>query len=480
MLSLGCLCLLPLSRKPSRIRIPDQFMRPIDTPPPSPPPHGPRLVPSSSNLASIKERMQPVGPGRHSPYMQPRSTPRRPPPQVDHVIPPPHAFLASKDVSQEVILLQEESLNELRQVLSNFSGPEQESDIPQDQEPSSEKVESDPPSEDYLAKKRPSFASKRMESIKVAESLDEVRPSQAWRRVVPSVPSKSPLAVEAPFTFSQLDTADTSIKTAVDSPGTTVNSTATADSTIQAAVDFPNTTADKLPDATRSLPTMSSAKTDVIKGEDPSEEARQDRVQIAVDWVSGEVEKMINEILSLGRIGPGGQTQIEFGYLFAETANKFDALSGILKTAKKLGVISYEGEVLFQGVNDKTVITLLKGDIGDIKKETFIRTPPVSPRVPRAGGSPPGKHRKFGTGTQQYGLNKCAVCGKQVYQVEYVGATDKAFHRWCFRCCVCQVTLSPTSFATIADKYYCTVHYERAYMSAGGYRELEGHPSPPI
>ena len=425
--------------------------------------------------------MQPVGAGRHSPYLSSRSTPRRPPPQVDPVIPPPHAFLASKDVSQEVILLQEESLNELRKVLNNFSSQEQESATPQGQEANSENVESDLPSEEYLAKKRPSFASKRMESIKIAESLDEVRPSQAWRRAVPSVPSKSPLAVEAPFTFSQLDTADTAIKTAVDSPDTIVNSTATADDSIKKAVDSPDTTAAVHPEASRSLPTLpSSDKIEVIKGEDPSEEARQDRVQLAVDWVSREVEKMIKEILSLGRISPGGQTQIEFGYLFAETANKFDALSGILKTAKKLGVVSYEGEILFQGVNDNTVITLLKGDIGDIKKETFIRTPPVSPRVPRAGGSPPGKHRKFGAGTQQYGLNKCAVCGKQVYQVEYVGATDKAFHRWCFRCCVCQVTLSPTSFATIADKYYCTVHYERAYMSAGGYRELEGRPSPSI
>ena len=466
-----------------------------------------------------------MGAGRHSPYMPPRSTHRRAPPQVDQVIPPPHAFQVSKDVTQETILLQEESLNELRKVLSNFSG--------QDPEPNSETIESVPPSEEYLARKRPSFASKRMESIKVDESLDEVRPSQAWRRAVPSVPSKSPLAVEAPFTFSQLDTADTTVKSAdtpiktadtpvksadtpvksadtpvksadtprktadtpiktadtpvksadtpvksadtpvksADTPRKTADTPIkTADCSIKTADYSPNTTAAKLPVATRSLP-------DVIKGEDPSEEARQDRVQLAVDWVSGEVEKMIKEIISLGTIGQGGQTQIEFGYLFAETANKFDALSGILKTAKKLGVITYEGEVLFQGVNDKTVITLLKGDIGDIKKETFIRTP-VSPRGTRVGGSPPGKHRKFGTATQQYGLNQCAVCGKQVYQVEYVGATDKAFHRWCFRCCVCQVTLSPTSFATIADKYYCTVHYERSYMSAGGYRELEGHPSP--
>ncbi|KAI6660843.1 hypothetical protein LOD99_13567 [Oopsacas minuta] len=436
-----------ISRKPQRIRIPDQFMRRIDTPPPSPPLPGPKLVSPSSNLASIKERMQPT----EEPV--PLQQSQKQPPQSDPVIPPPHAFLASKDVSREVILLQEESLNELKKVLSSYSG--QELDPPTSQLDNSVDKEDDIRSEEYLYKKRPSFASKRMESIQVADTMDEVRPSQSWRRPVPSVPSKSPLASEAPFSFSNSATA---VELAVTPPESAVTTT----------------------DASRSLPPLSSAQErEVVKGEDPSEEAKQDRVQKAVDWVSGEVEKLIEEILSLGNIVSGGQTQIEFGYLFTQTANKFDALTGILKTAKKLGIVSYDGEVLFQGVNDNTIITLLKGDIGNIRKETFIRTPPVSPRVQRAGGSPPGKHRKFGVGTQQYGHNLCAVCGKQVYQVEYVGATDKAFHRWCFRCCVCQVTLSPTNFATIADNYYCTVHYERSYLSSGGYRELEGHSSLP-
>ena len=409
-------------------------MRRIDTPPPSPPRPGPRLVSTSSNLASIKERMQPAGAGRISPYLSPRSGPRRarspPVPPQDQVIPPPHAFLVSKDVTPEVVRLQEESLNELRQVLGSYSSHDstERLDSPAQDQPET-------PSEEYLAKKRPSFASKRMEAITVSESLDDSRPSQAWRRPVPSVPSKSPLTRDSPFSFSQ----------------------------------------EREEPLSEATPPLAAPGPEVVKGEDPAEEAKQDRVQSAVDWVGGEVRKLVEEILRLGHVVPGGQTQVEFGYLFAETPNKFDALTGILKTAKKLGILWYDGEVLFQGVNDRTLITLLKEDIGEISKETFLRTPPVSPRVPRTGGSsPPGKHRKFGSGTQQYGQNQCAVCGKQVYQVEFVGATDKAFHRWCFRCCVCQATLSPTNFATIADRYYCTVHYERSYLSSGGYRELEG------
>lgn len=39
-----------------------------------------------------------------------------------------------------------------------------------------------------------------------------------------------------------------------------------------------------------------------------------------------------------------GQPCITFGQLFEETANIFDALVGILKTAKKYAVLWYEGD----------------------------------------------------------------------------------------------------------------------------------------
>ena len=660
-------------------------MLPSDTPPPSPPRagHKPqvRSLKTGSNLSSIKERMQPSGPGRHSPNLPPRGaraknrllalraaeqnyaakidtsrqlggeesvSPERE--EKDPIILPPHAFLLNPDVSHETVRRQEESLNEFKQMLSEYSQPSEEkltapvmgedSEIPsgdmagspdypskysdvsseekgssllqpehikesaegaekltshfksehseglrsedketpseekvtslfkndqiktaskgaekltslfkseqtqdpiedrfaspvwtedsdilseekmtalvkgnrirraskgvgeltsllksdqseflrsEEEKPSAEKVASlvkrdhiktaskgvgelpshlnsqqsegltedklaspirsgdDRLSEENLKTKIPSFTSMRKQAIKLEEDLAETRPTRPWRRAVPPAPSKSPLAREAPFSFSQDGT--------VPVPPAQV---------------------------TRSLPLPASRDAQgrqVVKGEDPAEEARQDRVQKAVDWVGGEVQKLIGEIKRLGATAPGGRCKVEFGLLFSETADQFDALTGILKTAKKLGVLSYEGEVLFQGVDDRKLITLLRQDLGEVSKDMLIRTPPVSPRSQRVGGSPPGKHRKFGAGTQQYGQNSCAVCGKPVYQMEFVGATDKAFHRWCFRCCVCRITLSPTNFATIADKYYCTVHYERAYLSAGGYRELEGGPN---
>ena len=46
--------------------------------------------------------------------------------------------------------------------------------------------------------------------------------------------------------------------------------------------------------------------------------------------------------------------------MFYETDNIFEALAGILKTAKKYNVVEFEGDTLFQGTSDKVIITLLK------------------------------------------------------------------------------------------------------------------------
>ena len=43
----------------------------------------------------------------------------------------------------------------------------------------------------------------------------------------------------------------------------------------------------------------------------------------------------------LGTLNEQGQTQVKFGYLFDETANTFEALSGTLTTARKLKVQHY-------------------------------------------------------------------------------------------------------------------------------------------
>lgn len=56
-----------------------------------------------------------------------------------------------------------------------------------------------------------------------------------------------------------------------------------------------------------------------------------------------------------------GKYVVKFGVLFADDrcANIFEALVGTLKAAKKRKILTYQGELLLQGVHDNVDITLL-------------------------------------------------------------------------------------------------------------------------
>ncbi|XP_038058294.1 costars family protein ABRACL-like [Patiria miniata] len=78
--------------------------------------------------------------------------------------------------------------------------------------------------------------------------------------------------------------------------------------------------------------------------------------------VEHEVKLLIDEIKRLGSPGPDGKVAVTFGVLFNDDkcANIFEALVGTLRAAKRKKIISYDGELLLQGVHDNVPITLLK------------------------------------------------------------------------------------------------------------------------
>jgi len=59
-----------------------------------------------------------------------------------------------------------------------------------------------------------------------------------------------------------------------------------------------------------------------------------------------------------------GKYTVKFGVLFADDrcANLFEALVGTLKAAKKRKIVTYQGELLLQGVHDQVDIVLLLDD----------------------------------------------------------------------------------------------------------------------
>ncbi|KAG6767502.1 hypothetical protein POTOM_028707 [Populus tomentosa] len=76
--------------------------------------------------------------------------------------------------------------------------------------------------------------------------------------------------------------------------------------------------------------------------------------------VEEEVERLKEEIQRLGKVQPDGSYKVTFGVLFNDDrcANIFEALVGTLRAAKKRKFLTYDGELLLQGVHDNVEIIL--------------------------------------------------------------------------------------------------------------------------
>ena len=76
--------------------------------------------------------------------------------------------------------------------------------------------------------------------------------------------------------------------------------------------------------------------------------------------VDHEVSLLVDYIKKLGDGKGDGLYEVTFKTLFDddEVANTLEALVGTLRAAKKRKIINYEGELLLQGVHDKTIISL--------------------------------------------------------------------------------------------------------------------------
>ncbi|XP_018597260.1 nebulette isoform X2 [Scleropages formosus] len=55
----------------------------------------------------------------------------------------------------------------------------------------------------------------------------------------------------------------------------------------------------------------------------------------------------------------------------------------------------------------------------------------------------------------------CARCGKIVYPTEKVNCLDKYWHKGCFHCEVCKMTLNMKNYKGYEKKPYCSAHYPK-------------------
>ncbi|KAM3923669.1 actin-binding Rho-activating protein-like [Leptodactylus fuscus] len=80
----------------------------------------------------------------------------------------------------------------------------------------------------------------------------------------------------------------------------------------------------------------------------------------AVQHIHKEINEMCLVIRDMGVRGRDGRIRVTFGRLFDRYVRISDKVVGILLRARKHGRLDFEGEMLWQGVHDKVIITLLE------------------------------------------------------------------------------------------------------------------------
>ncbi|XP_041044373.1 actin-binding Rho-activating protein-like [Carcharodon carcharias] len=76
--------------------------------------------------------------------------------------------------------------------------------------------------------------------------------------------------------------------------------------------------------------------------------------------VGKEVEELLYIIRRYGEAGPDGNICVTFGRLFDAYVTISNKLVGILLRARKYGLVHFDGEMLWQGRDDRTLIILLE------------------------------------------------------------------------------------------------------------------------
>ncbi|GFR92271.1 LIM and SH3 domain protein [Elysia marginata] len=60
----------------------------------------------------------------------------------------------------------------------------------------------------------------------------------------------------------------------------------------------------------------------------------------------------------------------------------------------------------------------------------------------------------------QGGGKKCEVCAKSVYPQEQIEAGQRFFHKTCFKCSVCNMTLKLQNYSQADKVLFCKKHYQ--------------------
>ncbi|XP_074527056.1 LIM domain and actin-binding protein 1-like isoform X2 [Halichoeres trimaculatus] len=69
----------------------------------------------------------------------------------------------------------------------------------------------------------------------------------------------------------------------------------------------------------------------------------------------------------------------------------------------------------------------------------------------------------------------CIACSKTVYPLERLVALKNVYHKRCFRCVHCNMTISLGNYASLHGNIYCKPHFNQLFKAKGNYDEGFGH-----
>lgn len=193
------------------------------------------------------------------------------------------------------------------------------------------------------------------------------------------------------------------------------------------------------------------------------------------------VVKQLNKLRAwIRRVGHGEPPATTFGQLFEAAQGDMPTLSGTLVTARRLGVVQWEGEHLLQGRDNAVSITLAKDDVpGDHTYDVAVHGP--------------GKHGEheerdpFVMDAQVRAVVPCARCGKTVLSKDRVCVVGLTMHHECFECAHCKQNLTQARYASIdvhgQTQFFCIPHYQQQFKTHADYEHFKpadaSHPGGP-
>ncbi|XP_059189409.1 F-actin-monooxygenase mical1 [Centropristis striata] len=151
--------------------------------------------------------------------------------------------------------------------------------------------------------------------------------------------------------------------------------------------------------------------------------------------------------------------------------------AAFLPSSKPLTLSQTQSAVFFLSKLKHNSLQRRKEKLATLKRERDTRMededstvlPPVSPEISPRLDPALEPEPETGSGVSMTHSDECYFCGQRVYVLERISAEGKFFHRSCFTCHQCGITLrlGGYTFDQTTGRFYCELHSEELVLGNG-------------